>query len=132
MAFSRTFIFILVSAVLAVIVVTSSLFTVSETEQAIVLQFGAVKHVDRTAGLKFKLPFVQKVVIYDKRLLDIESPPQEVILSDQRRLVVDAYAVYQIVDPLKFYQAVRSDAGARIRLNSSINRILAPASLLTA
>jgi len=124
MAFSRTFIFILVSAVLAVIVVTSSLFTVSETEQAIVLQFGAVKHVDRTAGLKFKLPFVQKVVIYDKRLLDIESPPQEVILSDQRRLVVDAYAVYQIVDPLKFYQAVRSDAGARIRLNSSINATL--------
>ena len=63
MAFSRTFIFIVASAILAVILLTSSLFTVSETEQAIVLQFGAVKHVERTAGLKFKLPFVQKVVI---------------------------------------------------------------------
>ena len=124
MAFSRTFIFLAISALLVVIVGTSSLFTVSETEQAIVLQFGAVKHVDRTAGLKFKLPFVQKVVFYDKRLLDIESPPQEVILSDQRRLVVDAYAIYQIVDPLKFYQAVQSDERARIRLTSSINATL--------
>ena len=124
MAFSRTLIFTLVTVVLALIIVSSSLFTVSETEQAIVFQFGAVKRVDRTAGLKFKLPFLQKVVIYDKRLLDIESPPQEVILQDQRRLVVDAYAVYSIVDPLKFYQAVRSDNGAKVRLNSSINATL--------
>jgi membrane protease subunit HflC len=124
MAFSRTLIFTAVTALLALIIITSSLFTVSETEQAIVLQFGAVKRIDRSAGLKFKLPFVQKVVIYDKRLLDIESPPQEVILQDQRRLVVDAYAVYQIVDPLKFYQAVRSDNGARVRLTSSINAAL--------
>jgi membrane protease subunit HflC len=124
MAFSRTLIFTVVTVILALIIVSSSLFTVSETEQAIVFQFGAVKRVDRTAGLKFKLPFVQKVVIYDKRLLDIESPPQEVILSDQRRLVVDAYAVYQIVDPLKFYQAVRNDNGAKVRLTSSINATL--------
>ena len=60
----------------------------------------------------------------EKCLLDIESPPQEVILSDQRRLVVDAYAVYQIVDPLKFYQAVRTDEGARLRLTSSMNATL--------
>ena len=82
------------------------------------------KRIDRTAGLKLKVPFVQDVVIYEKRLLDIESPPQEVILSDQRRLVVDAYAVYQIVDPLKFYQAVRTDEGARLRLTSSMNATL--------
>ncbi len=124
MAFSRPLIFTAIAAILALIVVSGSLFTVSETEQAIVFQFGAVKRVDRTAGLKFKLPMVQKVVIYDKRLLDIESPPQEVILSDQRRLVVDAYAIYQIVDPLKFYQAVQSDERARIRLTSSINATL--------
>ncbi len=124
MAFSRPIIFAAIAAILALIVVSGSLFTVSETEQAIVFQFGAVKRVDRTAGLKFKLPIVQKVVIYDKRLLDIESPPQEVILSDQRRLVVDAYAIYQIVDPLKFYQAVQSDERARIRLTSSINATL--------
>ena len=85
MQISRTFIFIAVAVILAFVVVTGSFFTVSETEQAIVLQFGAVKRIDRTAGLKFKVPFVQDVVIYEKRLLDIESPPQEVILSDQDR-----------------------------------------------
>jgi modulator of FtsH protease HflC len=124
MQINRTFIFVAVTAILALIIVTGSFFTVSETEQAIVLQFGAVKRIDRTAGLKLKVPFVQDVVIYEKRLLDIESPPQEVILSDQRRLVVDAYAVYQIVDPLKFYQAVRTDEGARLRLTSSMNATL--------
>ena len=124
MQINRTFIFVAITAILALIIVTGSFFTVSETEQAIVLQFGAVKRIDRTAGLKFKVPFVQDVVIYEKRLLDIESPPQEVILSDQRRLVVDAYAVYQIVDPLKFYQAVRTDEGARLRLTSSMNATL--------
>jgi len=124
MQINRTFIFVAIAAILALVIVTGSFFTVSETEQAIVLQFGAVKRIDRTAGLKLKVPFVQDVVIYEKRLLDIESPPQEVILSDQRRLVVDAYAVYQIVDPLKFYQAVRTDEGARLRLTSSMNATL--------
>ncbi len=124
MQINRTFIFVAITAILALVIVSSSLFTVSETEQAIVFQFGAVKRIDRTAGLKLKVPFVQDVVIYEKRLLDIESPPQEVILSDQRRLVVDAYAVYQIVDPLKFYQAVRTDEGARLRLTSSMNATL--------
>ena len=124
MPINRTFIFVAITAILALVIVTGSFFTVSETEQAIVLQFGAVKRIDRTAGLKLKVPFVQDVVIYEKRLLDIESPPQEVILSDQRRLVVDAYAVYQIVDPLKFYQAVRTDEGARLRLTSSMNATL--------
>jgi len=121
---SRTIIFGAVAAILALVILTGAFFTVSETEQAIVLQFGAVKRIDQTAGLKLKIPVIQNVVIYEKRLLDIESPPQEVILSDQRRLVVDAYAVYQIVDPLKFYQAVRTDEGARLRLTSSMNATL--------
>jgi membrane protease subunit HflC len=124
MQITRTLIFAGIAAILALIVLTQSYFTVSETEQAIVLQFGAVKRIDQTAGLKFKIPLIQDVVIYEKRLLDIESPPQEVILSDQRRLVVDAYAVFQIVDPLKFYQAVRTDEGARLRLTSSMNATL--------
>jgi membrane protease subunit HflC len=124
MQINRTIIFVGIAALLALVLVMESFFSVSETEQAIVLQFGAVKRIDRTAGLKFKVPFVQNVKIYEKRLLDIESPPQEVILSDQRRLVVDAYAVYQIVDPLKFYQAVNSDDGARLRLTSSMNATL--------
>jgi membrane protease subunit HflC len=124
MQYGRNLIGVGVLAIVALLVMTGSFFTVSETEQAIVLQFGAVKRIEQSAGLKFKVPLVQDVVFYDKRLLDIESPPQEVILSDQRRLVVDAYAVYQIVDPLKFYQAVRTDDGARLRLNSSINATL--------
>jgi membrane protease subunit HflC len=124
MQITRTFIFTGIAALVALLILTQSYFTVSETEQAIVLQFGAVKRIDQTAGLKFKVPFIQDVVIYERRLLDIESPPQEVILSDQRRLVVDAYAVFQIVDPLKFYQAVRTDEGARLRLTSSMNATL--------
>jgi membrane protease subunit HflC len=124
MQITRTFIFAGIAALVALLILTQSYFTVSETEQAIVLQFGAVKRIDQTAGLKFKVPFIQDVVIYERRLLDIESPPQEVILSDQRRLVVDAYAVFQIVDPLKFYQAVRTDEGARLRLTSSMNATL--------
>ena len=124
MAINRTFIFAAISIVIVLLLAVGSFFTVSETEQAIVLQFGAVQRIDRTAGLKFKIPFIQDVVIYEKRLLDLESPPQEVILADQRRLVVDAYAVYQIVDPLRFYQAVRTDEGAKLRLTSSMNATL--------
>lgn len=121
---NRSIAAIVIAAAVALITLMSSVFTVSETEQAIVLQFGAVQRIDRNAGLKFKLPFVQNVVIYEKRLLDLPSPPEEVILADQTRLVVDAFAVYRIDDPLKFYQAVRTDDAARVRLNSSMNATL--------
>jgi membrane protease subunit HflC len=121
---SRTLILAGFAALALLIVLSSAAFTVSETEQAIVLQFGAVKRIDRDAGLKFKVPFVQNVVFYDKRLLDIASPPEEVILADQIRLVVDAFAIYRIDDPLKFYQAVRTDEGAKLRLASAINATL--------
>lgn len=124
MPINRSYIVAGIAVLLAIVVLAGSFFTVSETQQAIVLQFGAVKRIDQTAGLKFKAPFIQDVVIYEKRLLDIVSQPQEVILADQRRLVVDAYAVYRIVDPLKFYQAVRTDEGARLRLTSSMNATL--------
>jgi membrane protease subunit HflC len=107
-----------------VIILSASVFTVSETQQAIVLQFGAVKRIDQTAGLKFKLPLIQDVVIYEKRLLDLAPPEEEVILADQRRLVVDAFVVYRIADPLKFYQAVRTNEGAELRLTSSANATL--------
>jgi membrane protease subunit HflC len=113
-----------VSAVFLVIILSASVFTVSETQQAIVLQFGAVKRIDQTAGLKFKLPLIQDVVIYEKRLLDLAPPEEEVILADQRRLVVDAFVVYRIADPLKFYQAVRTNEGAELRLTSSANATL--------
>ena len=121
---NRTLIAAAIAVVGILIVLSSALFTVSENEQAILLQFGAVQRIDKTAGLKFKLPFVQNVVIYEKRLLDLPSPPEEVILADQTRLVVDAFAVYRIDDPLKFYQAVRTDEGARARLTSAMNATL--------
>jgi membrane protease subunit HflC len=121
---SRSLVAAAIGLVAILIVLSSALFTVSENEQAILLQFGAVQRIDRTAGLKFKLPFVQNVVIYEKRLLDLPSPPEEVILADQTRLVVDAFAVYRIDDPLKFYQAVRTDEGARARLTSAMNATL--------
>jgi membrane protease subunit HflC len=113
-----------IAALVVLIAILNATFTVSETEQAIVLQFGAVKRIERDAGLKFKLPFLQNVVVYDKRLLDIVSPPEEVILADQIRLVVDAFAIYRIDDPLKFYQAVRTNEGAKLRLASAINATL--------
>ncbi len=124
MPFNRLTLTAIISAAIVLFLIASSLFTVSETELAIVLQFGAVKRIETQAGLKFKTPLIQDVVVYDKRLLDLSSPPQEVILADQRRLVVDAFAVYRIVDPLKFYQAVRTIEGAQLRLTASINATL--------
>ncbi|MBI4182863.1 MAG: protease modulator HflC [Proteobacteria bacterium] len=91
------------------VVAYSSLFTVYQTEQALVLQFGDPKRVITTPGLHVKLPFIQNVVEFEKRLLDFDAPPEEVILADQKRLIVDSYARFRIVDPLKFYQTVGFD-----------------------
>ncbi|MCC7273885.1 MAG: protease modulator HflC [Alphaproteobacteria bacterium] len=105
----------------AVILATSSLFVVNQAEQAIVLQFGEPKRVIRDPGLKVKLPFIQNVVYYDKRLLDYAPAAEEVIASDQKRLVVDAYARYRIVDPLRFYQTIGAEALAQTRLGATIS-----------
>ncbi len=106
----------------------SSLFIVDQTEQALVLQFGQPRRVIRDPGLQFKRPFVENVVFYDKRVLDFEPPPEEVIVSDQKRLVADTYTRYRIVDPLLFYQTVSSEAGVRARLSAlvsgSLRRVL--------
>jgi membrane protease subunit HflC len=79
-----------------------SLFIVQEINQAIVLQFGDPKKIISKAGLNFKLPFIQNVVFLDKRILNLDNAPQEVIAADQKRLIVDAIARFKIVDPLKF------------------------------
>lgn len=110
-----------VAVVAAVILATSSLFIVNQAEQAIVLQFGEPKRVIQEPGLKVKLPFVQNVVYYDKRLLDFAPPSEEVIASDQKRLVIDTYARYRIVDPLRFYQSIGSEALAQTRLGATIS-----------
>ncbi|MEM7120897.1 MAG: protease modulator HflC [Pseudomonadota bacterium] len=110
---------VVIAAIL--IVGSSALFTIQETEQGIVLQFGDPKQVVTEPGLHFKVPFIQNVVIYDKRVLEFENPQQEVIASDQKRLVIDAFAFYRITNPLEFYQAVGTEEVARARLSNLLN-----------
>jgi len=112
-----------------------SLFTVKEINQAIVLQFGDPKKIITTAGLQFKIPFIQNVVFLDRRILSLDPQPEEVIASDQKRLIVDAYARFKIVDPLKFYISVGNEMVARSRLatiiNSRLRSVLGKHSLAT-
>ena len=103
------------------VVAFNSLFTVHQTEQALVLQFGNPKWVEKEPGLHLKIPFLQNVQYYDKRMLNLDPPVQKVILTDQKRILVDAFARYRISDPLKFFQTVRSEAGVRQRLGPITN-----------
>ncbi len=98
-----------------------SIFIVKEVNQAIVLQFGDPKRIITNPGLNFKIPFIQNVVFLDKRILNLDAPPEEVIASDQKRLIVDAFARFKIVDPLKFYISVGNERVARSRLSTIIN-----------
>ena len=98
-----------------------SVFIVKEVNQAIVLQFGDPKRIISNPGLNFKIPFIQNVVYLDKRILNLDAPPEEVIASDQKRLIVDAFARFKIVDPLKFYISVGDERVARSRLATIIN-----------
>ena len=107
--------------VLIGILAASSLFTVFQTQQAIVLQFGEPRRVISEPGLNWKLPFIQNVSFYEKRVLNVDPPVEQVILADQRRLLVDVFARYRITNPLLFFQAVRTESGARQRLSSIIN-----------
>ena len=98
-----------------------SIFIVKEINQAIVLQFGDPKRILMKPGLNFKIPFIQNVVFLDKRILNLDAPPAEVIASDQKRLIVDAFARFKIIDPLKFYISVGNERVARSRLSTIIN-----------
>lgn len=110
-----------VLAVAVVIVFSSSVFTVDQRQQAIVLQFGKRVRIVENPGLQFKVPFIQNVILIDKRVLDLDPPPEEVIASDQKRLVVDAFARYRITDPYKFYQSVGTEQGLQARLERVVN-----------
>lgn len=114
--------------VAALIVGYSSLFTVYQTQQALVVRLGQPVRVVSEPGLNVKVPFIDNVIAIDKRILDLEAPPQEVIASDQKRLVVDAFARYRIQEPLRFYQTLGSISGANsqlsILLNSALRRVL--------
>ena len=112
-----------------------SMFVVKEINQAIVLQFGDPKKIITEPGLNFKIPFVQNVAFLDRRILSLDPPPEEVIASDQKRLIVDAFARFKIVDPLKFYISVGNERVARSRLatiiNSRLRSVLGKQSLAT-
>jgi membrane protease subunit HflC len=115
---------LLVLAVLLVVAglaLTNAVFIVDQTEQALVLQFGEPRRVIRTPGLWAKRPFLEDVKRYDNRLLDFEPPPEEVIVSDQKRLVVDTYTRYRITDSLLFYQTVNTEVAVRARLSAMVN-----------
>ncbi|MEH2588040.1 protease modulator HflC [Bradyrhizobium sp. AZCC 1721] len=118
-----------------VIVGYSSIFTVSQTEQALVVRLGRPVDVVSEPGLNFKAPFIDTVISIDKRILDLENPSQEVIASDQKRLVVDAFARYRIKNPLRFYQSIGSIQAANIQLttllNAALRRVLGEVNFIT-
>lgn len=109
------------AAVAAVIVGGASMFSVDQTEQAIVTQFGQPVRVITQSGLNFKIPFIQQVISLERRILDLESASIEAITSDQKRLVVDAFARYRIENPLRFFQAT---AGSTIRGNQQLGTFM--------
>ncbi len=121
--------------ILALVVLYLSLFTVYQTQQALVLQFGEPKRVVKEPGLNMKLPVIQQVEMFERRVLDYNAPPVEVILGDQKRLVVDAFARYRIEDPLRFRQTVGNEQQFRGRLEpilySALRSVLGEVSLFT-
>ena len=114
---------------------TGAFFIVNETKQAIVLQFGEPRQVISKPGLQFKIPFIQDAVYLDSRMLNLDPQPEEMILSDQKRIIVDSFARYKIVDPLKFFQTVRNEATFSDRfgriINASVRGVIAQYSLTT-
>ncbi len=115
------------------VVASGALFTVHQVQQAIVLQFGKPVRVVQEPGLSWKIPFIQDVRFYERRVLDLDPPEFEVLLDDKKRIKVDAFARYKILDPLRFLQVVGSESTARNRLsnlvNSSLRRVIAKTSL---
>lgn len=121
-------IYIAAVAIAILFVLANSIYVVTQTEQALVLQFGEPMRVVKKPGLRFKVPFIQNVVFYDTRLLNLDPPAQEVVLNDKKRLDVDSFTRYKIVDPLKFYKTVRTELQAENKLedivNSSLRKVL--------
>ncbi len=133
MRFSIRNLIVILLLFIAFLTFTGAFFIVNETKQALVLQFGDPRKVVTKPGLQFKIPFIQDAVFLDSRLLNLDPQPEEMILSDQKRIIVDSFARYNIVDPLKFYQTVRnettfSDRFGRI-INASVRGVIAQYSL---
>ena len=111
----------IIAAVAILLILNGSVFIVDQRSQALVVQFGQVVRVINKPGLKFKMPLMQDVVLFDKRILDLGIADQEVIAADQKRLIINAFTKYQIIDPLKFYTTTRSSAGAESKLSAILD-----------
>jgi modulator of FtsH protease HflC len=124
-----------VAAVVALFLLLNALYTVHQTQQALVLQFGNPVRIVQDPGLHLKVPFVQQVDYFENRVLDFDAPSVELVLGDQKRLVVDAFARYRITDALRFRQSVGNEASFRGRLEpivfSSLRSVLGEAPLFT-
>lgn len=125
----------LIVLLVIIIIGYSSVFTVAQTEQVLVVRLGEPVRVVTEPGLNFKAPFIDSVISIDKRILDLENPSQEVIASDQKRLVVDAFARYRIKNALRFYQSIGSIQAANVQLttllNASLRRVLGEVTFIT-
>ena len=121
---SRTNSIIGIAVFIIGVILYSSTFVIREDEQALVLQFGDPRREVKEAGLNFKVPFIQDAVYFDKRVLDFDASAAEVPTLDQKQLVVDSFARYRIVDPLKFYQTVVFEANAEAQINNIISAAL--------
>ena len=121
MRFSPRNIVIVLIIFIAFLTFTGAFFIVNETKQSIVLQFGEPRQVISKPGLQFKIPFIQDAVFLDSRMLNLDPQPEEMILSDQKRIIVDSFARYRIIDPLKFFQTVRNEATFSDRFGRIIN-----------
>lgn len=121
---SKSYSVLLVFMLLGLLLLGQSAFIVKETHQTLVLQFGDPVEKYTIPGLKFKVPFIQKTIKFDKRVLDLDPPAEEVILADQKRLVVDTFARYRINNMLEFYKSLSTEDQANTRLNNIVNSTL--------
>ena len=121
MKFSPRNIIVVLILFIVFLTFTGAFFVVNETKQAIVLQFGEPRQVISEPGLQFKVPFIQDAIFLDARMLNLDPQPEEMILSDQKRIIVDSFARYRIIDPLKFFQTVRNEATFSDRFGRIIN-----------
>ena len=129
MKFSVRNIVIVLILFIGFLTISGGFFVVQEWKQAIVLQFGEPRKVISEPGLNFKIPFIQDAIFFDSRMLNLDPQPEEMILSDQKRIIVDSFARYKITDPLKFFQTVRNEATFNDRfgriLNASVRGVIA-------
>jgi len=129
MKFSVRNIVIVLILFIGFLTISGGFFVAQEWKQAIVLQFGEPRKVITEPGLNFKIPFIQDAIFFDRRMLNLDPQPEEMILSDQKRIIVDSFARYKITDPLKFFQTVRNEATFNDRfgriLNASVRGVIA-------